>query len=412
MFDTQQTETAVLAAGFDDQFWFQSARNKLDDSCFPSQQARKVWQWMSSRVDKQLPLDVLAFPNNDAELRSFAVVAATSHTVFTHRDWWLSRLRNASLIRRKRDALAKGIEILEAFNPAEDTSAAELNAQVQEVLSDAEKIPGKPLPSRMAFEIANDVLTELDERSQSGNTLHGIATGFPTVDRKTGGLQPGKVWVFAGMPGDGKSVALQNVAEQALVQGKRVRWYPLEMPETEQVFRFMSSMSNVDNRTLYNGLLGQGEQQSLMTALGKLKGYGLEIVNTDNATASDIFADIEEARPNVAVIDYMQLMQDEAKRGESREQVIARLSRLQKAVAKRAKCCILNASQLNDDGRLRESRAIGQDADVVLIIRKPDKGQDDTKREWVCAKNRGGPRNWTQPMRFLGQYYRFQEETN
>ena len=68
-------------------------------------------------------------------------------------------------------------------------------------------------------------------------------------------------------------------------------------------------------------------------------------------------------------------------------------------------------SQLNDDGKLRESRAIGHDADVALKIQRPKeakKGDDeDSKREIFCGKNRGGQRNWSTQVNLEGHHFRF-----
>lgn len=399
-----------IAAGFDDASWLAYTRNKLDDSCFHDPHMRKLWNQLLQCLDAGNPLDPRTIPMC-AENPAFVMECYTCVTIAAHRDWHVAILRNASLIRRKKEALAKGIEILDTFHPSADVSAAELNAQVTELLDNAEKIPGKPLNSRTLDEVCIQVVDEIEERRLHPGRLIGTSTGFSTIDRKTGGLQPGKVWVFAGQPGDGKSVALQNVAEAALEAGKRVRWYPLEMADTEQVARMICSQSLVPNQRLFGGLETRAEQEAVHLALARMKRMKLELVDTDNATATDIFADIEETRPDVAIIDYLQLMNEETRRGENREQTIARISRMQKSVAKRTKCCILNASQLNDAGKLRESRAIGQDADVIFHISKPDTDDDnDNQREWFCTKNRGGPRHWTQKMRFLGGNFQFREE--
>jgi replicative DNA helicase len=135
-------------------------------------------------------------------------------------------------------------------------------------------------------------------------------------------------------------------------------------------------------------------------------------VNTDNATASDILADIEHGGYDVAVVDYLQLMEDEGRKGATREEIISRISRRMKAVARRTGTHILTASQLNDSGKLRESRAIGQDADGVFIIGKVEDGNgghDDSQRSLWCEKNRGGKRHWTIPLAFSGATFTFKE---
>jgi replicative DNA helicase len=80
-------------------------------------------------------------------------------------------------------------------------------------------------------------------------------------------------------------------------------------------------------------------------------------------------------------------------------------------LAKRKRITILTGSQLNDDGRLRESRAIGQHADKVLFVQKAeiDDEPDMTRRTLVVEKNRGGPPKAKIPLRFAGASFRFRE---
>ncbi len=120
---------------------------------------------------------------------------------------------------------------------------------------------------------------------------------------------PGQVWVFAGEPGDGKSTITQNCAEAAAMDGRKVRWYPLEMPHNEQMLRLLASSAQVDNGSLYNGVLTNGEQQALVSAVARLKrNANVELVDVEDASATDIFADIERSDCDVVVVDYLQLM--------------------------------------------------------------------------------------------------------
>ena len=114
----------------------------------------------------------------------------------------------------------------------------------------------------------------------------------------------------------------------------------------------------------------------------------------------------------MAVVDYLQLMESEGRKGASREELIAGISRKLKAVAKRTGCHILTASQLNDSGKLRESRAIGHDADAVFMVNKyelKEGGFDDARRKLNCDKNRGGKRQWEIELLFNGPTFTFRE---
>ena len=109
----------------------------------------------------------------------------------------------------------------------------------------------------------------------------------------------------------------------------------------------------------------------------------------------------------VAVIDYVQLATTFAK-FDNRERALAHISCSAKNAAKNLRITIIMPSQLNDDGKIRESRAITHDADVLLMLHKTKiKGQDGYKREIYGAKNRGGPRDWKVPVEFRGEFYQF-----
>lgn len=299
---------------------------------------------------------------------------------------------------------------------ARDGEVSETLDNIKGIMEEAGKMPGQLLKSVSLREAIDPLLLEIEQRAAHPGRLPGIGTGFPTIDRHTGGMMPGQVWVFAGEPGDGKSTIIQNLAENAAEEGRKVRWYPLEMPHNEQALRLLASNARVDNGNLYRGELSQGEMMSLTASCAKIKrGSTIELVDVEDATATDIFADIERSDAEVVVVDYLQLMEDtSARKSDTREGVLASISRRQKRLARRTGKVILTASQLNDSGKLRESRAIGQDADKVMLLRKhadeeAETGFDDGKRNLWCEKNRGGKRHWELPLLFLGSIFQFRE---
>ncbi len=302
-------------------------------------------------------------------------------------------------------ALVAGTDIREAFD------------SIDAMLADAGKIPGKPLASKSMGQLAADVVDEVQARMQRGGAIPGIPTGFQLLDKHTLGMQPGKVWVVAGRPGDGKSVLMQNFVESALDAGKRVRIYPLEMSQQEQAMRVLCSQGQLDNGRLGWGMMTHAEEAAMSHAIRRMKSMACDVVDTDGASASDILADIEQSDADVVMVDYLQLMEDTGRKGASREEIIAGISRRLKRTAKKAGKMVLTASQLNDQGQLRESRAIGQDADAVFQIDKIEPAKNssadevDNKRNLFCQKLRGGKRYWTIPLVFLGHIYQFREQT-
>jgi len=332
----------------------------------------------------------------------------------SHFPYYLDILRNMFSQRKHIEAHARSLHCL--FD-AQDVGISAVLDDIKGIMEEAGKLPGQLLKSLTLAEALNPLLAEIEERSKHPGKLPGISTGFSTIDKNTGGMMPGQVWVFAGEPGDGKSTIIQNCAEAAAMDGCKVRWYPLEMPHNEQTLRLLASSAMVDNGNLYSGVLTNGEQQAIARAVGRLKRNNIELVDVEDASATDIFADIERSDCDVVVVDYLQLMEDSsARKSDTREGVLASISRRQKRLARRTGKVILTASQLNDSGKLRESRAIGQDADKVYLIKKyaseaSETGFDDAMRTLWCDKNRGGKRHWELKLKFFGSIFQFREDS-
>jgi len=310
--------------------------------------------------------------------------------------------------RRHIEAHTKAIEVFMDgtidFQDAVDTAKAHMEG--------VESSRGRRLNRMSIGDAISMTIDEIQERQQRGGALLGFPTGFPTIDARCGGLQKGRVTVFAGLPSDGKSAIMQNCARNALHAGAKVGWYSLEMPTTEQTMRILCEDSGVENDALYSGLMSRGQYEMLARSVRQLSALGADLIDTDTASAEDIIADIESGGYDVAVVDYLQLMESEGRKGASREELIAGISRKLKNVAKRTGCHILTASQLNDSGKLRESRAIGHDADAVFLVHKwenEDGTFDDARRKLANEKNRGGKRQWFIELLFNGPTFTFKE---
>jgi replicative DNA helicase len=204
---------------------------------------------------------------------------------------------------------------------------------------------------------------------------------------------------------------MQNILEGAVGTGAKCAVYQLEMPIEEQALRFLSSDSGVNSGSLLTGTMTEEEQLALADSMHRLKSAGVDYVNVDGANADDILSDIEQGDYAVVMVDYLQLLDVTTAKGESREQAVSNVARRLKNLAKRKAVTILTGSQLNDDGQLRESRAIGQHADKVLYVSKVEiNGEsDESRRSLDIKKNRGGPRGKRIQLRFAGASFRFRE---
>jgi replicative DNA helicase len=114
------------------------------------------------------------------------------------------------------------------------------------------------------------------------------------------------------------------------------------------------------------------------------------------------------------VVDYLQLIEESpgSRRPESREREVAHMSRSLKNMAQQLSVTVIALSQLNDTGLLRESRAIGHDSNVVLVVHPEDRDPDksDSPRKIIeIAKHRDGPTQRDIHVNFYGAFVRFED---
>jgi replicative DNA helicase len=333
----------------------------------------------------------------------FPVMSMASHHLTTVRD--------ATTLRRALQCHQTASERLSLALTVGTNDAAALLAEIREELDSAGKLPGKRLDRLTSAQAMEMALDTIEARAARPGEIPGLTTGFALLDSFTYGLQAGHLWVIAGGPSDGKSTVMQNILEGAVGTGAKCAVYQLEMPIEEQALRFLSSDSGVNSGSLLTGTMTHEEQQALSASFKRLQKLGMDYVNVDGAGADDILADIEQGDYRVVMVDYLQLLDVTTAKGESREQAVSNVARKLKNLAKRKAVTILTGSQLNDDGQLRESRAIGQHADKVVYVSKVevDGEADESRRSLDIKKNRGGPRGKRIQLRFAGASFRFRE---
>lgn len=424
MISTTDSEIAVVASMFNLPGWLNRHREQIAPGLFQNVNHALIVSTALALTPTDGNPDVWAITNRinhesaGTGVGALVTEIACASNVPLPRDaqTHLEALRRAYQRRELADAHEKAAEAFRTAPLFPSEGEEDVGKVVEDIMADAGKLPGKMLSRKHVREIIPSVFDEIQERCQNPGRLAGISTGIQALDQKTAGMMKGHVWVFAGLPGDGKSTLMQNCAESAAYAGHKVDWYPLEMPDTEQVFRLLSAGGGVDNEKLFSGHMQRWEQEALGVAVKRLKESPIHIVDVDGASAGDIISDIARSDAEIVVVDYLQLMEETGgRKGANREEIIASISRRLKRTAKQTGKTILTGSQLNDGGKLRESRAIGQDADKVFLINKHplegggDGDYDDSMRLLFCDKNRGFKRHWELPLRFLGHVFQFKE---
>lgn len=275
-------------------------------------------------------------------------------------------------------------------------------------------------------EIIRDSIETIDQLYQRKEHVTGVASGFHEFDIKTAGLQPSDLVIMAGRPSMGKSAFVTCICEYVGVSLKKgVAFFSLEMSKEQLVQRMLCSQARVDAQKVRTGYLSHQDWPRLTNAAGKLSEAPIFIDDTPGLSVLELRAKARRLKSQhdiqMIVVDYLQLMQCDYK-AESRQQEISEISRSLKALARELRVPVIAISQLSRavESRtgnrpqlsdLRESGAIEQDADVVVLLFREEyynpTEENKNKAEAIIAKQRNGPTG-TVDLLFLKDWTRFE----
>lgn len=276
------------------------------------------------------------------------------------------------------------------------------------------------------YDIAQDSVEAIQKAHEEKQLITGVPTGFHDLDRLTSGLQRGDLIIIASRPSMGKTSLALNMAQHVGTKtDKTVGVFSLEMSREQLFLRMLSSESQIDGHNLRTGFLRSDDWGRLTEALGVL---GQAKVYIDDSPGMGVLEMRAKARRLAAehglhliIVDYIQLMQGRG-RFDNRTQELGAISRALKMLAKELNAPVVVLSQLSrapearSDHRpqlsdLRESGALEQDADVVMLIYREDrynpKAENDSVAEIIVAKQRNGPTD-TVKLAFIKERTRFE----
>ncbi|MDB6121901.1 MAG: dnaB [Pedosphaera sp.] len=281
-------------------------------------------------------------------------------------------------------------------------------------------------------DLVKKAISTIEDYHQRQGMLTGIGTGFADFDKMTSGLHGGEMIVLAARPSMGKTSLAMNVAEHVAVDLKLpVGVFSLEMTSESLVMRMLCSRSRVNLRNVREGFLAERDFPKLTNAAGKLANAPLFIDDSSGLSVLQMRAKARRMSQQFGiklfVIDYLQLLHSTARRAENRQQEIADISSGIKSLAKELDVPVIVLSQLNrelekDKDRkprlsdLRESGSIEQDADLVCLLYKPSREEDDAGPaedhdavpvNLLIAKQRNGPTGDVH-LTFMKSYTRFE----
>jgi replicative DNA helicase len=216
--------------------------------------------------------------------------------------------------------------------------------------------------------------------------------------------------IVAARPGVGKStLALDFMRSCSIKHNKASVIFSLEMSKSEIVMRLLSAETEIRLSDMRAGRMSDEAWAKLANRVGQISEAPLFIDDSANLTMMEIRSKARRLKQKhdlqMIVVDYLQLMSS-GKRVESRQQEVSEFSRQLKLLAKELDVPLVAISQLNrgpesrTDKRpqladLRESGSLEQDADMVMLLYRPDSQDKDDERageaDIILAKHRGGP---------------------
>ena len=430
-----EAEQSVLGGLLLDNEALDRITDLISETDFYRSEHKLIFQQMSRLLERGKPADVITvseaieqagLTDETGGLVYLGELAANTPSAANIR-------RYAEIVRERavlRHLVVAGDEIAtDALNPLGRDAKELLDTAEQKVFAIAEM----GARSQQGFVHINPLLTQVVERIQelhdreNPSEITGVPTGFTDLDRMTSGLQPGDLIIVAGRPSMGKTAFALNIAEYVAVDvGLPVAVFSMEMGGTQLAMRMLASIGRLDSHRVRTGRLTDDEWSRLTFALGKLHEAPMHIDETGGMNPTDLRGRARRLKRQVGklgliVIDYIQLM-GSTRQNENRATEVSEISRSLKALARELEVPIIALSQLSrkveerTDKRpmmsdLRESGAIEQDADVILMMYREEYYKPDTPdkgmAEVIIGKQRNGPTG-TVNLTFLGDYTRFE----
>ena len=355
----------------------------LDEDCFYDKKCQEVWKMIDSMSKKCIPVDLISvsaelLKRNSTISQIDLIEYSDSATTTVNLEYHAKRLKELST-RRKfwiigqnliKAGISEGVEISEIQQKTMDNFCHVLD-----------KTDG--------FSTLTDALQSLNDiilrNASSDSIITGTKTGMTKFDEK-GGLQKSDLIIVAGETSMGKTSLALSMTRNAIENNAKVAFYSMEMTKEQLSARLLSAKTNIPaNNILYSGGLAPSEMRMIDDARGKLPGENLYFDDKSTSNIDSILLSIRmlKMQKNIdgAVIDYLQILNVNSRNGNiSREQAMGDASRRLKNLAKELNIWIIALSQLSRDStnpepnlnRLRDSGQIGEAADVVILVYRPE----------------------------------------
>src|SRR3989339_23592 len=391
-----------------------------------------IYQTIEDLFNKRKPIDLLTLASALRDNKNIEKVGGESYLAelieevptATHVHQYALIVKHKSTLRK----LLKAGHDITALSFDESSEIDQLLEQAEKALYAVSQnfIKDRFVHIKEILEATYEKISELHDAEQK-DKYRGIPTGFKGLDHVLSGFQPADLVILAARPAMGKTSMALNVAQNIAKIGKSIGFISLEMSKEQLVERLFCSLLAVDSWKLRTGQLIDDDFSRIGSIMDELNQSKIFINDSAGSSISELRTKARrlqmESGLDVLFIDYLQLMSID-KRGASvtnRVQEISEISRSLKVLARELRIPIVALSQLSRAveqrpskvpqlADLRESGAIEQDADVVLMMYREDYYEEDTDREGITdiyiRKHRNGPTGRVE-LRFKKEQMRF-----
>ena len=239
--------------------------------------------------------------------------------------------------------------------------------------------------SSVSLDDALDIALADAEQAQRTGRAPGISTGFPTIDRRIGGLERGLMYLLSARPSMGKSALVAKIAKNVAHQGIGVLMLSLEMDRRQHGRRFLASSAGVPLEAIRFGRFTQRQHDEMLRVREEMRGLPMTIDDAMGQTPRVILAKARAAKRRygnlgLVVVDHLNLTRADSDSGKlNQNEKISIASATMKEIGRELDCAVIALTQLNRDverredkrpvlADLRDSGALEQDADGVCFV--------------------------------------------
>lgn len=402
-FSIQAEQGVIGACMIDPQAYWQIA-DLLTASDFWDQRHRFLWNALTGLAKDEKPFDAvtvgdhLRSTNTEEEAGGIGYVINLANTT-----------PSASAIRTYAEIVAEKAQerrVSDAGRAIAALSGKTALIDAQAILGAiADKVSAK---TQSVKEAMGALVRLMHDQTERESELLGVPYGFPMLDAMTAGMHKGDLVLVAGRPSMGKSLFAMQIGMNAAKSGAPTHIVTLEMPTVQCMQRLISAVSNVPFDHVRDAkTIEEWEWPAISRAGSDVAALPLYF-DDDVYELQKILARIRQVHAShgtrIVVIDYLTFMR--MPKADTQALAVQEVTRELKALAKALGITIVLVSQLNRglEGRadkkpvlsdLRESGAIEQDADVVMMIHREDYHNENSPlkgyAEILIRKQRNGP---------------------